>query len=417
MHDTISRNDLARRPVTPGTRPIAIDQDRLYFNEHGESWSWQLPDIPPALVPGADLYDVASAVRVLRAAPGTMQIRQPLLAIEVIVPGQGAVLSSDGRVRPHPGRRRRARRHPHLRLRDRCGGREWARRDRRRPRRRVRPGQHRHLHRRHPRARPRRRRAAAALGVAAARAAHLRAADRGVRDAQPVRQRAGAARSAVELRERWRCAGPLPGVPPARWCRASSLGSPCRRWRRLGLGLAAAPRLPLTLLRRVPTAPRAGPGMPVSPLVGGVRGGVVRCSVVEEGAQRLSRNSHPVVEEGAQRLSRNPVRCAGRVPGVPPARRCRASSLGSPCRRWTPVVVGAAAAPRLPLRSRRVRRAPAGGPGMPSAPLVGGVRGGVVRCSVVEEGAQRLSRNPHPVVEVRRRAAPEPRNPVRCAGR
>jgi hypothetical protein len=96
VHDTLSRHELARRPVTPGTRPIAIDQDRLYFNERGESWSWQLPDIPPALVPGADLYDVASAVRVLRAAPGTMQIRQPLLAIEVIVPGQGAVLSQDG---------------------------------------------------------------------------------------------------------------------------------------------------------------------------------------------------------------------------------------------------------------------------------------------------------------------------------
>ncbi len=96
VHDTISRHELARRPVSTGTRPIAIDQDRLYFNEKGESWSWQLPDIPPALVPGADLYDVAAAVRVLRAAPGTMQIRQPLLAIDVVVPGQGAELSPDG---------------------------------------------------------------------------------------------------------------------------------------------------------------------------------------------------------------------------------------------------------------------------------------------------------------------------------
>ena len=96
VHDTVTRHELARRTVTKGTRPIAIDQDRLYYNEHGESWSWQLPDIEPALVPNADLYDVAAAVRVQRAGPGTMQIRQPLLATRVFVPGSEAVLSPDG---------------------------------------------------------------------------------------------------------------------------------------------------------------------------------------------------------------------------------------------------------------------------------------------------------------------------------
>jgi hypothetical protein len=96
VHDTVTRHELARRPMSEGTRPIAIDQDRLYFNEHGESWSWQLPDIEPALVPNADLYDVAAAVRVQRAEPGTMQIREPLLATHVFVPGSQAVLSPDG---------------------------------------------------------------------------------------------------------------------------------------------------------------------------------------------------------------------------------------------------------------------------------------------------------------------------------
>jgi hypothetical protein len=96
VHDTVTRHELARRPVNQGTRPIAIDQDRLYFHEHGESWSWQLPDIDPAIVPNADLYDVAAAVRVQRAEPGTMQIRQPLLATRVFVPGSAAVLSPDG---------------------------------------------------------------------------------------------------------------------------------------------------------------------------------------------------------------------------------------------------------------------------------------------------------------------------------
>ena len=96
VHDTVTRHELARRPVSQGTRPIAIDQDRLYFNEHGESWSWQLPDIDPALVPGTDLFDVAAAVRVQRAEPGRMQIRQPVLATRVFVPGSQAVLSPDG---------------------------------------------------------------------------------------------------------------------------------------------------------------------------------------------------------------------------------------------------------------------------------------------------------------------------------
>ena len=47
-------------------------------------------------MPNADLYDVAAAVRVQRAEPGTMQIRQPLLATRVFVPGSEAVLSPDG---------------------------------------------------------------------------------------------------------------------------------------------------------------------------------------------------------------------------------------------------------------------------------------------------------------------------------
>jgi hypothetical protein len=98
VHDTVTRQEVARRAVAPHTTsPIAIDEDRLYFREHGDSWSWQLPDLSPVLVPHAELLDVAGAVRVQRGERGMLRIRQRFFASEAVVPGSDAVLSSDGK--------------------------------------------------------------------------------------------------------------------------------------------------------------------------------------------------------------------------------------------------------------------------------------------------------------------------------
>jgi hypothetical protein len=95
VHDTVTRHELASIPVEEGTRPIAIDRARVYYDERGETWSWQLPDFEPVLVPEADYLDVNASVRVRIAGPGYVELMEPLLDEHITVPGEDAVLSPD----------------------------------------------------------------------------------------------------------------------------------------------------------------------------------------------------------------------------------------------------------------------------------------------------------------------------------
>lgn len=95
VHDTVTRHELASIPVEEETEPIAIDQARLYYSEDGETWSWQLPDFEPVLVPDAEYLDVAASVRVRTAAPGFVELMEPLRDVRTTLPGENAVLSAD----------------------------------------------------------------------------------------------------------------------------------------------------------------------------------------------------------------------------------------------------------------------------------------------------------------------------------
>ena len=96
VHDTVTRHELASIPVEADSSPIAIDRARLYYDEDGETWSWQLPDFEPVRVTGADYLDVGASVRVRTAAPGFVEVMEPLRDAHVAVPGTDATLSSDG---------------------------------------------------------------------------------------------------------------------------------------------------------------------------------------------------------------------------------------------------------------------------------------------------------------------------------
>ena len=96
VHDTIARREIARLPVDAGARPVAVDQDKIYFDVDGASFAWTAGERAPAAEPRDGLLDVSSAVRVTTFSETSIMITQPLFDIEVTVPGVGAVVSPDG---------------------------------------------------------------------------------------------------------------------------------------------------------------------------------------------------------------------------------------------------------------------------------------------------------------------------------
>ena len=96
VHDTIGRREIARLPVDAGARPVAVDQDKVYFDLEGASFAWTAGERAPAAEPRDGLLDVSSAVRVTTASESSIMITQPLFHIELTVPGVGALVSPDG---------------------------------------------------------------------------------------------------------------------------------------------------------------------------------------------------------------------------------------------------------------------------------------------------------------------------------
>ncbi len=96
MHDTLGQREVGRMPVDDAARPVALDQERVYYTIEGESWSWYPPNGVPEPQPGQQLVDVASMVRAWQVEDGLVRVTQPLFNVEVRVPGVSASLTDDG---------------------------------------------------------------------------------------------------------------------------------------------------------------------------------------------------------------------------------------------------------------------------------------------------------------------------------
>jgi len=90
---TITPPDPERESATP-LRPVAIDQDRLYFASEHESFS-VTPDGEPERIEG-QLLDVSSATRVLQDDPESIRMEQSFFSTVTTALGVGAQLSPDG---------------------------------------------------------------------------------------------------------------------------------------------------------------------------------------------------------------------------------------------------------------------------------------------------------------------------------
>ena len=96
VRDVVQGEVVASRSVTKGATPVALDGDKVLYTTSGRDWSWQPLAGDPTWTPGGDLVDVASGVRVSQVDGHRLRITQPLFDVVVTVPGDGAILSSDG---------------------------------------------------------------------------------------------------------------------------------------------------------------------------------------------------------------------------------------------------------------------------------------------------------------------------------
>ena len=95
VHNVVNRSDVVRRPVPARDYPVALDQDRLYYEGQSGGRSFQLPSGEPEQVPGGPLLDVSSAVRAHRE-DDEIRIVQPIFDVDIRVPGEHADFSPDG---------------------------------------------------------------------------------------------------------------------------------------------------------------------------------------------------------------------------------------------------------------------------------------------------------------------------------
>jgi DNA-directed RNA polymerase specialized sigma24 family protein len=96
VRDVVRGEVVASRSVAKGATPVALDGDEVHYTTPGRDWTWQPLEGDPTWTPGGDLVDVASGVRVSQVEKGRLRITQPLFDVEVTVPGNGAILSTDG---------------------------------------------------------------------------------------------------------------------------------------------------------------------------------------------------------------------------------------------------------------------------------------------------------------------------------
>jgi DNA-directed RNA polymerase specialized sigma24 family protein len=96
VRDVVRGEVVASRSVAKGATPVALDGDEVHYTTPGRDWTWQPLEGDPTWTPGGDLVDVASGVQVSQVEKGRLRVTQPLFDVEVNVPGDGAILSTDG---------------------------------------------------------------------------------------------------------------------------------------------------------------------------------------------------------------------------------------------------------------------------------------------------------------------------------
>jgi Sigma-70, region 4 len=96
VYDVLRGERVAARSVPRGATPVALDRDDLYYTSPGRDWTWQPLESGATWTSGGHLVDVASGVKVSQVDEGQLRITQPLFDVEVMVPGEGAILSPDG---------------------------------------------------------------------------------------------------------------------------------------------------------------------------------------------------------------------------------------------------------------------------------------------------------------------------------
>ena len=79
----------------PGTRLVAIDQNRVYAEDATSAFAWQPTTAEPEVLPVGDLADVGSATRVYQHGH-RIEMVQPFFSVSFTRPGQGAIVSPGG---------------------------------------------------------------------------------------------------------------------------------------------------------------------------------------------------------------------------------------------------------------------------------------------------------------------------------
>lgn len=81
--------------VSPETRLIAIDQDRVYAEGDAGTFAWQPTEDQPEQIDAHDLVDVGSATRVYQRGR-RIEMVQPFFSVSFTRPGEGASVSPGG---------------------------------------------------------------------------------------------------------------------------------------------------------------------------------------------------------------------------------------------------------------------------------------------------------------------------------
>jgi hypothetical protein len=80
--------------LDPGSHPIAVDGDQVYYADQRGDWAWQPEEA--RLVNADDLLDVSAATLVRRAGQDHIRVIQPFFSVEYVRRGRGAQISPGG---------------------------------------------------------------------------------------------------------------------------------------------------------------------------------------------------------------------------------------------------------------------------------------------------------------------------------
>ncbi|WP_243059733.1 hypothetical protein [Nocardioides sp. SR21] len=95
VHDVATGEDVARVTVPPGSRAVALDQNRVYYVAGGESYGWDPLTGRVELLGPTVLLDVESATRAYALGP-RIDMVQPFFNVDFVRPGVSAEFAPGG---------------------------------------------------------------------------------------------------------------------------------------------------------------------------------------------------------------------------------------------------------------------------------------------------------------------------------